>query len=113
MKALRYLRSLTSISFGPDQRLLVHLYRALIRRRLHYASIVYCSAPEKCLKELNVVTNDGTNTTTGAFRSSPVKPLEAMGNERPLDLRRMLQTLKFYFKKRSLLKKKIDIEFKQ
>ena len=104
MKALGLLRSLTGRSWGADQqRVLMHLYRAFIRSRLDYASIVYCPAPERHLNELNVVANDGMRVATGAFRSSPVQSLEVLGNERPLEYRRMLQTLKYYYKMRSQL----------
>ena len=101
VKALGLLRSLTGTSWEADQRVRMHLYKALIRSRLDYASIVYCSAREMPLNEVNVVANDVMRIATGAFRSSPVQSLEVLCNERPLEYKRMLQTQKYYYKMRS------------
>lgn len=103
-KHLGLLKSLTSTEWGADQDTLLHIYRALIRSKLDYGQIVYASASDTTLNLLNCIPNEAIRIATGAFRSSPVSSLQVLVNERPLDLRRKLHTLKYYYKMKSLLK---------
>lgn len=102
-KALNILKSLVSTNWGADQEMLMHLYRALVRSRLDYGAIVYGSACDTTLKTLDVIPNDAMRAATGALKSSPIASLQVLTNEKPLKLRRQLQALKFYFKKRGQL----------
>ena len=44
LKALNLLKVLSHTSWGADRTVLLHLYRSLIRSKLHYGAIVYGSA---------------------------------------------------------------------
>jgi ribonuclease HI len=100
---LGLLRSLTSTTWGADQEILMHLYRALIRSKLDYAAIVYHSANKTTLEQLNTIPAEAIRIASGAFKSSPVSSLQVLMNEPPLELRRELSTLKYYYKMRSQL----------
>jgi len=66
----------------------LHLYRALIRSKLDYGSVVYGSARKSYLQMLDPVQNHALCLCLGAFRTSPVLNLHVEANEMPLELRR-------------------------
>ena len=45
-KALNVLRVVGHTDWGADKVVLLRLYRALVRSKLHYGCIVYCSASQ-------------------------------------------------------------------
>jgi len=102
-KAMNILKSIASTDWGADQGIMMHLYRALVRSRLDYGAIVYGSASNEVLKPLNAIANEAIRIATGAYRSSPVCSLQVIVNEKPLDIRRDMLTLKYYFKMRAQL----------
>ncbi|GFQ71437.1 RNase H domain-containing protein [Trichonephila clavata] len=87
-KALNILKVLANTRWGADRTSLLRLYRALIRSKLDYGSVVYSSACKSLLKILDPVHHQGLRLCLGAFRTSPVESLYAEAYEPPLDLRR-------------------------
>ena len=80
------------------------LYRALIRSKLDYGSIVYGSARPSYLASLDPVHHQGIRIASGAFRTSPVASLYVETGEPPLCLRRQMLTLQFATKLKSDIK---------
>ncbi|GFU00078.1 RNA-directed DNA polymerase from mobile element jockey [Trichonephila clavipes] len=79
-----------TICEGADRTSLLRLYRALIRSKLDYGSVVYSSACKSLLKILDPVHHQALRLCLRAFRTSPVESLYAEAYEPPLDLRRNL-----------------------
>ena len=78
-----------------DRKVLLRLYRALIRLKLDYGCIVYGSARPSYIKRLDTVHNQGLRLCLGAFRTSPVQSLYVEANEPLLDMRRTHLSLQY------------------
>ncbi|GFQ82303.1 uncharacterized protein TNCT_379381 [Trichonephila clavata] len=76
-KALNILKVLANTRWGADRTSLLRLYRALIRSKLDYGSVVYSSACKSLLKIFDPVHHQGLRFCLGAFRTSPVESLYA------------------------------------
>ena len=87
-KLLDLIKVLSNTTWGADRKVLLRLYRALIRSKLDYGCIVYGSARPSYIKRLDSVHNQGLRLCLGAFRTSPVQSLYVEANEPPLNLRR-------------------------
>ncbi|PVD35295.1 hypothetical protein C0Q70_02255 [Pomacea canaliculata] len=94
-KALDILRVVGHVSWGADRTVLLRLYRALIRSKLDYGSIIYGSAREAYLKILDPIHHQGLRICLGAFRTTPVQSLYAEAGEPPLSLRRLKLMLSY------------------
>ncbi|GFR30043.1 RNA-directed DNA polymerase from mobile element jockey [Trichonephila clavata] len=92
-KALNILKVLANTRWGADRTSLLRLYRALIRPKLDYGSVVYSSECKSLLKIMDPVHHHGLRLCLGAFRTSPVESLYAEAYEPPLDLRRKIRDL--------------------
>ena len=88
---------------GADQGTLVHLYRAPVRSRLDYGCIVYESAANSVLKDVNAIQMEVLRIASGVFRSFPSKSIQVIVNEKPLSMCREYLTLKYYYKMRAQL----------
>ena len=104
-KALNLLRVVSSMDWGADRKVLLRLYRTLVRSKLDYGCIVYGSAPNLTLtlRKLDSIHNQGLGLALGAFRTSPVNSLYAEANEPSLNLRRKKLSLQYYLKLKSNL----------
>ena len=69
MRDLNLLRSLTAVTWGADSETLTKLYRAVIRPKIYYGSIVYGSASKTVLAVLDGVINEALRISFGAFKS--------------------------------------------
>ncbi len=98
LKALNLLRVLAHTDWGADRKVLLRLYRSLIRSKLDYGSIVYGSARKSYLQMLDPVHHQGLRLALGAFRTSPVESLLAEANEPSLALRREKLALNYITK---------------
>ena len=94
-KSLDLIKVLSNTTWGADRKVLLRLYRALIRSKLDYDCIVYGSARPSYIKQLDTVHNQGLRLCLGAFRTSPVQSLYVEANEPPLDMRRTRLSLQF------------------
>ena len=97
-KALQILRVVSHTNWGADRRVLLRLYRSLVRSKLDYGCFVYGAARKSYLKELDSIHHQGLRLVLGAFSTSPVESLYAEANEAPLSLRRQKLALQFYTK---------------
>ncbi|GFX46002.1 RNase H domain-containing protein [Trichonephila clavipes] len=100
--ALNILKVLANTHWGADRTSLLRLYRALIRSKLDYGSVVYSSACKSLLKIFDPVHHQALRLCLGAFRTSPVESLYAEAYEPPLDLRRKYLCLNYFMKIQSM-----------
>ena len=101
LKALNLLRLVSSMDWGADRKVLLRLYRTLVRSKLDYGCIVYGSAWQSYLRKLDYIHNQGLRLALGAFWTSPVNSLYAEANEPSLNLRRKKLSLQYYLKLKS------------
>ena len=94
-KALDLLRVLSNTDWGADRKVLLRLYRALIRSKLDYGCIVYGSTYNSYLKMLDPIHNQGLRLCLGAFRTSPAESLYVEANEPSLSDRRLKLSLQY------------------
>ena len=94
-KSLDLIKVLSNTTWGADRKVLLRLYRALIRSKLDYGCIVYGSARPSYIKRLDTVHNQGLRLCLGAFRTSPVQSLYVEADEPPLDMRRTRLSLQY------------------
>ena len=100
-KALNLLKVVALSEWGADRKVLLRLYRSLVRSKLDYGSIVYGSARKSYLKVLNSIHNEGLRLVLGAFRTSPVNSLYVEANEPSLSYRREKLSLQYLLKLKS------------
>ena len=101
-KALNLLKVVSHMDWGADRDVLLRLYRALIRSKLDYGSIVYGSARPSYIKALDTIHNQGLRLCLGAFRTSPMESLYVEANEPSLYRRREKLSLQYTIKLKSL-----------
>ena len=75
LKALNLLKVVSRFDWGADSIVLLRLYRALVRSKLDYGSIVYGSARKSYIGMLDTVHHQRIRLSLGAFRTSPVESL--------------------------------------
>ena len=80
-KALNLLRVVAHTDWGADRKVLLNLYRTIIRSKLDYGSIIYGSARKSYLEMLDPIHHQGLRLALGAFRTSPSESLLAEANE--------------------------------
>lgn len=102
-KPISLLKSIVSLKWGADQNTVMLLYRSLIRSKLDYGSIIYCSASKTNLDIIKAIPTEVMRIASGAFRTTPVATLHVLTNEIPIEMRRMKLTMQYYFKTRSQL----------
>ena len=100
-KALQLLRVVAHTDWGADKKVLLRLYRSLVRSKLDYGCFIYGSARKSYLKILDTIHHQGLRIILGAFRTSPIESLYAETNEAPLQLRREKLALQYYLKLKS------------
>ena len=98
IKTLNLLRVLAHTSWGADTATLLKLFKALIRSKLDYGSMVYQSASQTDLNSLYTVQNEALRVCTGAFRSSPVSSIHIECNEMPPLIRNWQLSLQYLVK---------------
>ena len=87
-RTLNLLRVLAHTDWGADRKVLLRLYRALVRSKLDYGCVVYGSARKSYLRMLDPIHHHGLRLALGAFRTSPAKSLYVEANEPSLHARR-------------------------
>ena len=97
-KALNLLRVVSNMDWGADRKVLLRLYRSLVRSKLDYGCVVYGSARQSYLRKLDSIHNQGLRLALGAFRTSPINSLYAEANEPSLNLRRKKLSMQYYLK---------------
>jgi ribonuclease HI len=97
-RSINLLKVLSNTSWGADRSSLLKIYHAVIRSKLDYGCVAYGSARKSALKKLDPVHHSALRICSGAFRTSPVESLYADCCEAPLDLRRKILSLHYYFR---------------
>ena len=100
LKALN-IKCVSSTKWGGDQKTLLNLYRALVRSKLNYGSIIYGSARKTYLKILDTVHHQGLRLALGAFCTSPIPSLYVEADEPSLSERRVKLSLQYITKLKS------------
>jgi ribonuclease HI len=101
LKALNLLKAVSGTKWGGDQKTLLTLYRALIRSKLDYGSVIYGSARKSYLKQLDTIHHQGLRLALGAFRTSPVSSLYVEADEPSLSERQIKLSLQYITKLKS------------
>ena len=70
LKPLNILNVIGNNEWGADRKVMLRLYRSLIRSQLDYGCIVYGSARKYYLQMLDPIHNQGLRICLGAFRTS-------------------------------------------
>ena len=86
------------MEWGADSTVLLKLYRALVRSKLDYGSIVYGSARKSYVKLLDPVHHQGVRLSLGVFRTLPVQSLYVEAREPSLENRRLKLSLQYTVK---------------
>ena len=100
-KAMNLLKVVAGKGWGSDSKTLLKLYRALIRSKLDYGSIIYGSARKSYVQMLDPIQNQALRICLGAFRTSPVVSLEVEADEPPLAIRRQKLSIQYACKLKS------------
>ena len=103
LKALNILKVIASTEWGADQKVMLRLYRSLVKSKLDYQCIVYGSARKSYLQMLYPVHNQGLRLCLGAFRTS-VESLYVDAHEPCLGVRHAKLFLQYAYKIRPLPK---------
>ena len=72
-KALNILKVVSHYDWGADRKVLLRLYRALVRSKLDYGSIVYGSSRVSYIKCLDPIHNHGLRLCLGAYMLKQMK----------------------------------------
>lgn len=86
---------------GADRDSLLNMYRALIRSKLDYGSIVYSSAQPHHLRSLDSIQNSALRIALGAYRTCPSTSLHVESSECSLEDRRKYLIMKYILKIKS------------
>ena len=100
-EALNLIRVVAHLKWGGDRDTLLMLYRAIVRSKLDYGCIVYGTASDTNLRQLDSIHNSGLRLALGAFCTSPISSLYAEANETPLAERRLKLSMHYYLKTRA------------
>ena len=71
-KSLNLLRVVSSMDWGADRKVLLRLYRTLVRSKLDYGCVVYGSARQSYLRKLDSIHNQGLRLALGVFKTSTI-----------------------------------------
>ena len=97
-EALNLIRVVAHLKWGGDRDTLLMLYRAIVHSKFDYGCIVYGTASNTNLRQLDSVHNSGLRLASGAFCTSPVSSLYTETNEAPLEERRLKLSMHYYIK---------------
>ena len=100
-KALNLLLIVARTDWAADRKVLLNLYRTIIRSKLDYGSIIYGSARKSYLEMLDPIHHQGLRLALGAFRTSPSDSLLGEANEPSLYNRRLKLSMQYALKLKS------------
>ena len=102
-EALNLIRVVAHLKWGGDRDTLLMLYRAIVRSKFDYGCIVYGTASNTNLRQLDSIHNSGLRLALGAFCTSPESSLYTEANEAPLEERRLKLSMLYYVKTRACI----------
>ena len=88
----------SNTDWGGDRRVLLRIYRSIVRSKLDYGCFIYGSARKSYVKQLDPIVHQGLRLALGAFRTTPVQSLYSEAAEPPLNLRRKKLALQYIIK---------------
>lgn len=88
MQRLNIMKSLGYHRWGAHRESLLRIYQVLIRSKMAFGCMVYGSAKQSILKQLEPIQNSAIRIATGAFRTSPANSLHCESSQLPLKYRR-------------------------
>ena len=100
-EALNLIRVVAHLKWGGDRDTPLMLYRTIVRSKLDYGCIVYDTASNTNLRQLDSIHNAGLRLALGAFCTSPVSSMYTEANEAPLEERRLKLSMNYYLKTRA------------
>ena len=100
-EALNFIRVVAHLKWGGDRDTLLMLYQAIVWSKLDYGCIVYGTASNTDLRQLDSIHNAGVRPELGAFCTSPVSSMHMEANEAPLGERRLKLLMHYYLKTRT------------
>ena len=100
-EALNLIGVVVHLKWGGDRDTLLMLYRAIVRSKLDYGCIVYGTASNTDLRQLDSIHNAGVRLALGAFCTSPVCSMYTEANEAPLEERWLKLSMHYYLKTRA------------
>ena len=98
IKALCLLKIIVKNNSRTTSKLLMNIYRAIVRSKLDYGSQIYGTASISALRMLDTVHHQGLRLSLGAFRTSPVESLYVESGEPSLSDRRKSLQLQYYIR---------------
>ena len=102
-EALNLIRVVAHVKWGGDRDTLLLLYPAIVHSKFDYGCIVYSTASNTNLRQLDSIHNSGLRLAVGAFCTSPVSSLYTETNEAPLEERRLKLSMHYYVKTRACI----------
>ena len=99
-EALNLIRVVAHLKWGGDRDTLLMLYRTIVRCKLDYGCIVYGTASNTNLRQLDSIHNTRLRLALGAFCTRPVSSMYMEANEAPLEERRLKLSMNYYLKTR-------------
>ncbi|KAG5875206.1 hypothetical protein JTB14_016984 [Gonioctena quinquepunctata] len=87
-RALNIIRCISNINWGADREVILLAYKSLILPKLEYGSIVYGSACDTRLNQLEEIQKEGLRLAIEAFRTSPNQSIFCEAGISSLILRR-------------------------
>ena len=100
-EALNLIRVVAHLEWGGDRDTILMLYRTIVRSKLDYGCIVYGTASNTNLRQLDSIHNSGLRLALRAFCTSPISSLYTEANEAPLEERRLKLSMHYYLKTRA------------
>ena len=100
-EALNLIRVGAHLKWGGNRDTLLMLYRAIVRSKFDYGCIVYGTASNTNLRQLDSIHNSGLRLALGAFCTSPVSSLYAEAIEATLEECQLKLSIHYYVKTRA------------
>ncbi len=94
-KRLNVIKCLSNNNWGADKNLLLLTYKAIIRSKIDYGSLLYRSANKKELRKIESIHNKGLRICTGCFHTTPTGSILIEAQETSLNHRRKTLNLKY------------------
>ena len=102
-EALNLIRVVTHLKWGGDRNTLLMQYRAIFRSKLDYGFIVYGTASNTNLRQLDSIHNSGLRLALGAFCTSPVSSVYTEAKEAPLEECQLKLSMHYHLKSRACI----------
>lgn len=109
IKALNIIQVISRANKDTDTKVLLRIYKALVRSKIDYGCQVYGTAPKSYLKPLDPVHHKGLRLCLGAYRTSPFESLYVETNEPSLTYRRQMLQLQYYARLKQFLPDRVPV----